>query len=347
MFDTPALHFPDSVASSQPAPFPANLNEPDLKQYDRFIVFFSGGKDSAACLLHLLELGVDRHKIELHHHDVDGREGSTLMDWPVTRSYCQAIGDALRIRVLFSWRVGGIEREMLRENSGTAPITFTRGDGTLVTMGGERSKPNTRRKFPQVTADLRQRWCSAAAKIDVGDRLLNNDERFLQGKTLVLTGERAEESAGRARYATFERHRRDNRNGRKARWIDHWRPVHAWSEERVWDIMRRHSLHPHPAYYIGAGRASCMNCIFGNSEQWATVRKIAPVHFERIATYEEEFGMTIHRTKSVRVQASEGTPWPGVNEWGHVAMSEHFTAPVFMNEWKLPAGAFRESCGPT
>ena len=37
-----------------------------------------------AALLRLLDLGVDRDRLELWHHDVDGREGSTLMDWPFT-----------------------------------------------------------------------------------------------------------------------------------------------------------------------------------------------------------------------------------------------------------------------
>jgi tRNA(Ile)-lysidine synthase TilS/MesJ len=60
----------------------------DLASYDVIIVAFSGGKDSAACVLHLLDLGVPKHKIELWHHLVDGREGSTLMDWPCTEAYC-------------------------------------------------------------------------------------------------------------------------------------------------------------------------------------------------------------------------------------------------------------------
>ncbi len=52
--------------------------EPDLASYDHVIVAFSGGKDSLACLLHLLDLGVPRERIGLWHHDVDGREGSSL-----------------------------------------------------------------------------------------------------------------------------------------------------------------------------------------------------------------------------------------------------------------------------
>ena len=66
---------------------------PDLASYDRFVCFFSTGKDSLAMVLHLLELGVPASKIELHHHNVDGdpAAGEGLMDWPVTLAYGEAI----------------------------------------------------------------------------------------------------------------------------------------------------------------------------------------------------------------------------------------------------------------
>lgn len=320
---------------------------PDLDEYSRIVIFSSGGKDSMACLLHLLDLGVPKSKLEIHHHDVDGREGSTLMDWPVTHAYVERIGIEFDIPVFFSWKVGGFEREMLRENCGTAPITFTRGDGSIVTMGGERSKANTRRKFPQVTANLAQRWCSSALKVEVGARLLINDPRFTEGKTLVITGERAEESANRARYAAFEPDRCDNRLGRVTRWIDHWRPIHAWKEAEVWALMERYRINAHPAYHLGFGRASCMACIFGSANQWATLREIAPVKFTRIADYEQEFGFTIHRKLGVNQLADRGTCHPTAHEWKDVALSHEYTLPFFVNPWVLPAGAYGESCGPT
>lgn len=40
-----------------------------LEDYDLIIVLFSGGKDSLACYLKLLEMGVPKEKIELWHHD--------------------------------------------------------------------------------------------------------------------------------------------------------------------------------------------------------------------------------------------------------------------------------------
>jgi len=63
------------------APDPRDrYGSPDLLSYDNYLVFFSAGKDSVACVLHLLEMGVPASRIELAHHRVDGAEGSDLFD---------------------------------------------------------------------------------------------------------------------------------------------------------------------------------------------------------------------------------------------------------------------------
>ena len=82
---------------------------------------------------------------------------------------------------------------MLRENERTAPVSWQNPDGTIGTAGGKRGPMSTRRKFPQVSASLRTRWCSAALKIDVMSIAINNQERFNHSRTLVITGERGEE----------------------------------------------------------------------------------------------------------------------------------------------------------
>lgn len=46
----------------------------NIQDYDRYIVSFSGGKDSTATFLYLLDHGIPREKIELWHQDIDGRE---------------------------------------------------------------------------------------------------------------------------------------------------------------------------------------------------------------------------------------------------------------------------------
>lgn len=322
---------------------------PDLETYDRFVIFFSGGKDSVACVLYLLEMGVDPRLIELHHHIVDGREGSKLMDWPVTEAYCEAFAKAFGLRIFMSWKVGGFEREMLRENARTAPIAFEKEDGSISITGGKKGKQSTRRKFPQVSADLSVRWCSAYLKVDVGARVLTKEDRFMDGKTLVITGERAEESAARARYNCFERHRSDNRAGaRVKRFIDQWRPIHDWKEEKVWSILARHKVNPHPAYWLGFGRTSCRTCIFGSPSQWATIKRYMPDAFNNVADYEDEFGVTIQRKKSIRQLAAGGVPYDCDLRMIEIAESTSYSEPIIVQgDWVYPPGAFGESAGPT
>ena len=55
--------------------------------------------------------------------------------------------------------------------------------------------------------------------------LVRAQERFLGRRTLIVTGERAQEIRARAGYATFEQDRTDTRDGtRRQRLVDHWRP---------------------------------------------------------------------------------------------------------------------------
>ncbi|RZK87538.1 MAG: phosphoadenosine phosphosulfate reductase, partial [Methylobacterium sp.] len=147
-----------------------------LAAYDRILVALSGGKDSVACLLALLEAGADPARIELHHHEVDGR-GPSFMDWPSSAPYCRALAASCGLPIYFSWREGGFLREMLRQDAATAPIVFETPHG-VEARGGDGPR-NTRLRFPQVSADLSVRWCSAALKIGVMDTLIRGQDRFL------------------------------------------------------------------------------------------------------------------------------------------------------------------------
>jgi hypothetical protein len=106
---------------------PVTLSLADLLTYDTVYVGFSGGKDSLACVLHLLELGYPRERIELHHHLVDGRESAQLMDFPVTEAYCRAVAQYLGIPIYMSWKVGGFEGNDQRQSAYcTYPLRNTR-----------------------------------------------------------------------------------------------------------------------------------------------------------------------------------------------------------------------------
>ncbi|MFC1337422.1 MAG: phosphoadenosine phosphosulfate reductase family protein [gamma proteobacterium symbiont of Clathrolucina costata] len=320
---------------------------PDLGSYDYIVVAFSGGKDSQAALLYLLEEGVNPSRIELWHHCVDGiANNSPLMDWPVTEDYCRKFAQAFGLSIHFSWKVGGFLGEMLRENDFTKPVFFETPEGTKEAKGTG-GKKSTRRKFPQTSASLTTRWCSAYLKVDVASKAITNQERFSNARTLVVTGERAQESKARSNYKTFEPHRADRRNGRSKRHVDHYRPVHQWLEEDVWSIIERFSVNPHPAYRLGWGRLSCMSCIFGSKDQWASVRAVSPHRFEQIANYESQFDCTIHRKHSVQELASQGRPYASISrDLVEIALSEVFEESIILENWSLPAGAYGDSSGP-
>jgi 3'-phosphoadenosine 5'-phosphosulfate sulfotransferase (PAPS reductase)/FAD synthetase len=332
------------------APHPL-LDARALASYDAILVMMSGGKDSVALVLSLLEAGAEPSKIELWHHLIDGapEAGPGLMDWPCTPGYVRAFAKAFDLPVYFSWREGGFEREMLREDSRTAAVVFECPDGTRGQAGGINGPLGTRRKFPQPGMALSTRWCSSALKIDVAAAAISNQSRFTGKRVLVVTGERAQESAGRAKYAPLEAHKTDRRDSGR-RHVDQYRAVHQWSTEHVWSIIERWGVNPHPSYQLGWSRCSCQACIFGGADQWATIRLIDPARFERIAAYEAEFGVTIHRTLSVRDLADRGRPYSPLDPATvAVALSEDYQQPIRLAQfdWQLPLGAYGNSTGPT
>lgn len=73
-----------------------------------------------------------------------------------------------------------------------------------------------------------------------------------------------------------------------------------------------------------------MSCIFGSASQWATIRLIAPGTFERIARYQERFGRTIQRSRSIRELAALGSPYQAAIE------NPDFVALALGRSWSLP-----------
>ena len=324
-----------------------------LENYDTIIVSFSGGKDSVFLALDMKErleaAGLPLSRLQLWHQHVDGEPSKDVpfMDWPCTESYCRAFAKHLGVRILFQWRHGGFRREMLKDNDRSAPVSFDRQDGSTGTAGGIKGKISTRRKFPQVSANLAVRWCSASLKIDTAALALNNEPAFKNSTILFLTGERREESAARSQYAELETHRCSTRSRR----VDGWRSAIDQSERQVWAMMEKHNINPHPAYFLGWSRVSCLACIFGMADQWASVRAIAPDLFDRLAAYEREFGCTIKKGQSVVQQADNGKPFSQCSDRDlvNLALSRNYPESyiaVPAGQWRLPPGAFRQCGGP-
>jgi 3'-phosphoadenosine 5'-phosphosulfate sulfotransferase (PAPS reductase)/FAD synthetase len=328
------------------------MNTFDLHSYDHYIVSFSGGKDSTACFLYLLEQGVPKEKIELWHQEIDGK-GETFFDWEITPDYCRKFAVAFGVPIYFQWKEGGFKREMLRENSLTAPTCFELPNGCINKVGGERGKLSTRLKFPQASADLKVRWCSAYLKINVYSTSIINQERFRNKRTIILSGERGEESPQRAKYKIFEPDRTDLRNGKiYTRHVDRFRPVRDWKEGQVWQIIEKYHVRVHPCYYLGWGRCSCKFCIFGNKNQFASAAKISPEQTQYIVELEKLFKCTIKRNMDLQTLIDSGSPYDNtINGFLTALATQHiYNVPIIIPDddvWLLPAGAFGEACGST
>lgn len=133
-------------------------------------------------------------------------------------------------------------------------------------------------------------------------------------------------------------------------------------------IEEKHQINPMPCYRLGFNRASCMPCIFGNSDQWLSVKRLSPETFETIANYEAEFGCVIGRDKledgtkvgiKLKVlQPIKTGPRKGCLPEAYemdpkdmaAAMATEWAEPIILapGEWTLPSGAFKEDgCGPS
>jgi 3'-phosphoadenosine 5'-phosphosulfate sulfotransferase (PAPS reductase)/FAD synthetase len=337
------------------APYTRDIGLLPLTEY-RIVVAISGGKDSVAALLALLESGVNPCQIELHHHLVDGdhRSGHWFFDWQISTSYVIALGEYFNIPVYMSWRDGGILKELMRTHERTADVLYEDPDGNVTHLPTTKGKYSTRRRWPAMSPDLSVRYCSAVAKIDTFRRWLNNDPRFKGTtenpcKVLVVTGERREESSNRAKYLEKEVHPCNT----KSRIVHSWRNVINWSEQEVWDIFKRFKLAPNPVYNLGFSRLSCQTCVFFSPDNWAMLRHINPELFQRLVDKEIELGHTIDPRMSLTEKADKGSinrmpvHDPRFAKWVEAALTPRFRKEdlIVDGEWELPAGAFGGSGG--
>jgi 3'-phosphoadenosine 5'-phosphosulfate sulfotransferase (PAPS reductase)/FAD synthetase len=206
--------------------------DPDVRQFDKIIVHFSGGKDSVAALLYMIEIvracGRDPSRvIECWHASVDGSPFAKgrrhVFDWPITEEYCISLCNHLKIPLLFLWREQGIASGMFAKKGQTnTPICFEdpgpRGPrptrpvnasrppyGKPECLDPVRPKEFHRLRWPKARTITLGRFCSAYVKKEPSEASFKaQDYRFNGQRVLMVTGERREESTNRAGYTERE-----------------------------------------------------------------------------------------------------------------------------------------------
>lgn len=319
-----------------------------LDEADYIICAFSGGKDSIAQVLWLIEQGY-KSKIQLHHNLVDGWD-DYFFDWKVTKDYCEKFAQCMNLPMYYSYRIGGFRGEITRKNDRPKPMRFQYIAGGWGTSGGKTGKIRDMLQFPRVHKDLRYRWCSSTLKITCMNAFISAQPEFENKKLVICTGERGQESPGRKKYQQIQIHT-TNCN---TRFVQHIRPVLDWREETVWLIMRKWGIVPHAAYYLNFSRCSCRSCIFYDNDALKRLSIIDPDIIEEIADYEIEFDKTIDYDKTrarkglhqlnVAERAELGTSPLLDQDWIAIANSETWDIPIKVHpkEWMLPPGAFKK-----
>ena len=268
---------------------------------DKVQLGFSGGKDSTACYLLLLELGIDflpafadtdnEHPWTVEfannlHHQVDGPEVVTVKKAPYTAERWQQKRDRLRVTLAKDHTItqGKRRGEIIPgfpEDIVEEMVSFVRPSGNmfldLCIIHG---------MFPL----RRSQFCTQELKLEPAR------EQIIipwleQGYDVVsVAGIRSDESRVRATYAPFEQDLTKEYVPYMPTTVYRWNPILDWTWEDVFAMHKRHNVDPNPLYSKGMGRVGCMPCIHATKPEIRQIAMRFPEQLERIAEWEEIMG---------------------------------------------------------
>lgn len=110
--------------------------------------------------------------------------------------------------------------------------------------------------------DMKNRWCTAYLKTGITDKWIRSNRKMLGSKVLFVSGERKDESTGRAKLPEIEYHSTTLWTKRKGDFECHWyRPCLEYEKGKMFERGKELKVEPHFCYeYLS--RCSCMGCMF-------------------------------------------------------------------------------------
>lgn len=227
-----------------------------------FVANHSGGKDSQAMLIRLLER-VPAGQLIVVHASLGEAE------WPGALEHAQQQAEAAGLPFVVARSVKGF-LEMVEQRFQRRPEVP--------------SWPSSKNR--QCTSDLKR------------DPIAREVRRYAKAhgilKIVNCCGVRAAESPDRAKAKVFHRSERNSTAGRD--WFE-WLPIHDMSTAKVFETIELAGQRPHWAYASGNGRLSCIFCIFGSEQDLKNGAKHAPALLARYIGMEHRTGYTMHMSR--------------------------------------------------
>jgi len=282
---------------------------------EKIVVGVSGGKDSAALCLWLMEQG-------LGPDDYVRLFSDTGWELPEVYQYlrgplAEKVGPITEVRTevklspeleeiaqrfearLFDWGPGTGSRYVVEHID--SPSILERADldervrwqedddlaysGMIRWILRKGMFPSRQRKF-----------CSQNLKVYTGAAVL----RTLDVEPVNAVGIRAEESARRREMPEWEWS-----NGHDC-WV--WRPLIRWTFDDIVAIHQRHGLRPADPYFAGSSRVGCAPCIAARKAEIRWLGDEYPERIQLLADLEAEVGRLAEARHKARGQAFKGGP---------------------------------------
>jgi 3'-phosphoadenosine 5'-phosphosulfate sulfotransferase (PAPS reductase)/FAD synthetase len=242
---------------------PINLND-----YDFVIVNSSGGKDSLAALWEIDRIAkmqdYPASKVVVSHQDLGESE------WKGTKELAKEQADLFG----YDFKVSKRRRE-------------GKYDDTLLEYAERRGK------WPSNA----QRWCTSDFKRGPGARVVTAlTKGMAKSKVLYVFGFRADESPARKKKKIFEV---NTETTTKTRTVHNFLPIHNWTEERVWKVIKGNKLPYHFAYDLGMPRLSCCFCIFAPFDALVIAGQNNPELLDKYVAAEKRMGHTFKAKESL------------------------------------------------
>ncbi|MES0301897.1 phosphoadenosine phosphosulfate reductase family protein [Citrobacter sedlakii] len=227
-----------------------------------FVSNHSGGKDSQAMLIKLLQVIPARQLVVVH-------ASLGAVEWP-----------------------GALELAQKQAEMAGLPFIIARARKTLLEMVARRFE-----KRPEVPS-----WPSATTRQCTSDLKRGPIQREVRAyakangfKFIVnCLGLRAQESPGRARRQTFRKNETDSNS--VLTWYE-WLPIHELTAETVFATIREAGQKPHYAYALGNERLSCVFCIMASRNDLRNGAMHHPELLEQYAALEVRTGYTMHMNR--------------------------------------------------